>query len=191
MRLFIGIELPEHVKNRIAFLQEDLDMPGAPFKAVNKDNLHITLKFLGSSGEKEASETEALLRETAAEAGPFALSFKGTGVFPSSRRPLVVWAGVADEHGGLLRLRARLEETLSRAGFKEEKKSYHPHITIARLRKGAKPPDAEKLEAWLKKNRCADSGRMEVRGIALIESILSAEGASYRPIARAAVAGGA
>ncbi|MEM4757742.1 MAG: RNA 2',3'-cyclic phosphodiesterase, partial [Nanopusillaceae archaeon] len=45
MRVFIAIDLPEEIKNKIVSYYKEIR--GVYGKFVEKENLHITLKFLG------------------------------------------------------------------------------------------------------------------------------------------------
>ena len=51
IRSFIAIELPGTVRSGLSRLQGELKTGGhAPVKWVNPENIHLTLKFLGSLG---------------------------------------------------------------------------------------------------------------------------------------------
>ena len=60
MRLFIAIDLPEDVKQVIEEIKTSIDnIKGV--KPVNKQNLHLTMKFLGEVDDNKAGKvTEAL-----------------------------------------------------------------------------------------------------------------------------------
>src|SRR5262249_57835463 len=78
------------------------------------------------------------LAEAAAQvaemAGPFAIDIGGTGRFPTHGPARVLWIGVNDLAGDLVKLHKRLEEECLRLGFEQEERSFSPHLTLARLR---------------------------------------------------------
>lgn len=136
LRVFCAVELPpavrDHVAMRIATLRAAAPDARVSWERVEK--LHITLKFLG---EIEQSRVEALSRAAARAtngAQVFDLGIEGAGAFPPRGLPRVLWLGVADPSGGLARLQHRLEDECAREGFAREKRPFHPHLTIARLR---------------------------------------------------------
>ena len=125
-RLFVGIPLPSSICDRLLTLQSGL--PGARWRP--RDNLHVTLAFIGemdSHGESEIAD--ALVR---LEAPAFDIRVEGIGHF-GKRRPHTLWAGV-DEAGELSHLAGKVANTLKQIGVKIENRKYTPHVTIANVR---------------------------------------------------------
>lgn len=128
MRAFIAIKVPENEK--IGRLIADLKKVGG-LKTVEPGKIHVTLKFLGEISEKQASEIGAFL-ETLKGFGSFAINVKGVGAFPDEREPRVIWAGVESEK--LPALNELVENGMSELGFARERRTYSPHITLARVK---------------------------------------------------------
>src|SRR5262245_19164479 len=88
-RLFVALELPPHVRQRLASLA--LPWPGGAASA--EADLHVTLRFLGSFANEAVPRIAQAL--TAIKTPSFALAIDGFGVFPGGRRPpAVLWAGL-------------------------------------------------------------------------------------------------
>lgn len=127
MRLFVGIPLPDDVRQHLAGICAGL--PGARW--VSPENLHVTLRFIG---EIEAGEAEDVDAELAAIRAPgFEARIAGVGFFDRGRRVHAVWAGV-EAGPALAHLHGKVESAVVRAGFEPERRKFKPHITLARLR---------------------------------------------------------
>jgi 2'-5' RNA ligase len=133
LRLFIAIDIPEFIRREIADMIELLKKYETDVKWIVPENIHLTLKFLGSTSVSLLeSIRDALLRVVSAYA-PFHIHIHGTGVFPSEKYPRVVWIGIGDSEP-LLSLRNDIERALLLLGFEGEEKEFHPHLTIGRVR---------------------------------------------------------
>ena len=136
-RTFIAIELPvnvrEEITRHIARLREQI--PDARASWVGKENLHLTLKFLGDVPVEKIQSVSAATAKAAALVHPFELTVNGCGAFPPQGQPKVLWIGIDDASRSLDRLHHELEEQCAFAGFPREVRPFHPHLTIARLRK--------------------------------------------------------
>src|SRR5688572_32474289 len=55
MRCFVAVEVPEEARGLIVRVQEALRRAGADVKWVERENLHLTLKFLGDLTEEAAA----------------------------------------------------------------------------------------------------------------------------------------
>jgi 2'-5' RNA ligase len=127
IRLFVGLELPEAVADRLAVLAGGI--PGARW--VEARNLHVTLRFLGEIEEGLAAELDEALAALA-EPG-FALALDGFGAFGGRRRLHTLWAGV-ERVPLLVHLRDKVETVVVRLGLPSEARKFSPHVTLARLR---------------------------------------------------------
>lgn len=144
MRLFVAIDIPDSVRVALDAFQRLL-RPTAKLNWSPVANLHITTKFIGEWREDRMADMTLALGGVPA-AGPFDIRVKGTGWFPSERRPRVFWAGV--EGGEPLRALARAtEQAVAALGVPLEDRPYSPHLTLARIR------EAVPLEALHEKMR--------------------------------------
>ncbi len=175
VRTFVAatIVLPPALRTILRELRE----MGRAVKAVNSESLHITLKFLGDIKPDQLPEVQTLL-ETAAERVPtFALELVGIGAFPHWDRPQVVWVGT-DFPDPLLELARQLEQDLEPLGFPKEKRAYHPHLTLARIK--AKPPT--ELKELADAHETESFGRQPIEQVVLYQSDLTPAGSVYTPM---------
>jgi len=141
MRLFIALELPETWKQALQALQEEMQSAitaelGENIRPrwVRPEGIHLTLKFLGETPESRLEAlTNALAQAVPAEPG-FELQLSRAGAFEDRRRaPRVILATIAVEGRGLMDLYEHIETWLAAAGWPREKRSFHPHLTLARM----------------------------------------------------------
>src|SRR5258708_28980716 len=135
-RLFIAIELPSNVrrrlKNHVDHLREAV--PDARASWAREENLHLTLKFLGDTRLTRVEGLSQATQRAASAVAPFEMIIGTSGAFPPNGQPRVLWIGIEDPAGQLALLHEVLEDQCARTGFDQEKRPYHPHLTIARLR---------------------------------------------------------
>jgi len=134
MRLFIGIDLREDVRERLERLLAHL-RPCAHVKWSPVYNLHVTLKFVGEWPEDKLPELEAALRSISRRE-PIQADVKGLGWFPNPHHPRVFWVGV---HGGdrLAALAKDIEAALALLGIASEDRPFNAHLTLARIKEPA------------------------------------------------------
>jgi len=151
----------------------------AGIKWVPLDNLHLTLKFLGDVDNTEIPDVCKTVRQVTADVAPFELSFAGAGGFPSLDRPRVLFAGVDDPSGSLVRIVSGLESELAELGFKPEPRDYRPHLTLGRSRGRSRRPSAE-LTRQIEKLHNFPLGQMVVDDVLLVASFLDKSGPTYQ-----------
>ena len=126
IRLFVGLELPAEVRERLRLL-----LSGIPYaRWTPAENLHLTLRFIGEVDEVQAEAAhDALL---GVDAAGFELTIRGCGAFDGGHRAQTLWAGV-DRCDGLAHLHDKVEAAVVRAGLAPERRIFSPHITLARV----------------------------------------------------------
>jgi RNA 2',3'-cyclic 3'-phosphodiesterase len=127
MRLFIAIEIPEDVSEKLHSLQERLIIPG---KATKTRSFHLTLKFLGDVEEEKLSILIEELSKISFQ--PFEASLSKIGAFPNTNNPRVVWLGL-EPHEIINSLQKQVDLVTQKLGFEADKK-FHPHLTLARIK---------------------------------------------------------
>ncbi len=178
-RCFVAIDLDnEVVKNALIKAQRTIESSGADVKSVERENIHITLRFLGEIPEVQTARVADAVRSV--EFKPIKLSFEGVGVFPSSARPSVIWAGVTGEVPEVLYVFSRLERLLKDLGFEPERRGFQPHLTLCRVRSSR---NISALGDVLKELKDARFGELEVKSIRLKKSVLTGRGPIYSNIA--------
>lgn len=179
-RTFICVDLPASVRARAEDLQRRLGVCGADVSWVRKENLHLTLKFLGEISRHQLESACAGTKQAAASIKSFQLKFSSTGCFPSERHPKVVWIGLVEVPPALLNLHSCIEHELAQAGFLPEERPFSPHLTIGRVR-------SNRNTSRLIERLCAggfDSEPFLVRQVVVMKSELKSSGAVYTPIER-------
>ena len=181
-RVFCAIDLVGTVRakliNQINRLQKSV--PHALASWSREESIHLTLKFLGEIQTSRVNKLSDAAARAAADSSPFRITLQETGVFPKHGTPRVLWIGVSDESEKLAELHTRLEESCAKEGFAREERPFHPHLTIARLRK---PQGARELAAAHKEMRF-ERVELAVAELLVIRSELGAAGSRYSVISR-------
>jgi 2'-5' RNA ligase len=184
MRTFIAIDLDEKIKRNLESLIGVLKPQAENVRWVSPPGMHLTLKFLGEIGAEDESRIPGILANLAKRHEPFGLTLRGTGVFPPGRKnPRVLWVGVV-ENPALAALQEDVESEMEKIGFEKEKRKFHPHLTLGRVRI---PCRLEGLLQELEAKREQSFGEMEVRRVTFFQSILRPTGAEYRALKEASL----
>ncbi len=139
IRAFVAIELPETVRNALGSLQKNLRDYGFSAKWSRPENIHLTLKFLGDIAESEIAPLGEQMASIARETAPITIVAQGLGVFPSVRRPRVLWTGIGGETDRLSNLQQAIESGFETLGYERESKRFAGHFTLARFKGGVDP----------------------------------------------------
>ena len=179
MRLFVAIELPGDVKIALA----TLPTPIPTARWVKPEHMHLTLRFIGDVAENQTEEIKTALEGV--DSIRFDLAVQGIGRFPPPKKkaPRVLWVGVVAQPI-LMALQARIEDALRSAGLVPEKKAFHPHITLARL-KAQKP--TQPVNNFLQQQAAFSTPPFLVTRFVLIESRLSSHGPTYTHVSEHAL----
>lgn len=187
-RLFWAVNLPAEIKTKLAFLQSLLRGVSADVKWVEQQNLHLTVKFMGDVDRRKINDIVQAVELAVADSGPISLEFHGTGFFPHSRQPRVIWVGVRGEVDKFRRLHQLVEKNLIAFGFPPESKGFSPHLTVGRVRSPKGVGDlVQSLEAAAQELACF--GRVDVTTIELMGSELTRKGPVYSVVAGVKLAG--
>ena len=158
---------------------------------MDPSGIHLTLKFLGNikptlAGQVFEAMTQAvqindsLGNDSRSDgSGAFQLSLSQLGVFPDSRQPRVLWAGIQGDLNVLADLQLRVEEAAGRIGFAPEQRPYRPHLTLGRVREGVPPPERLKIGQAISEAKLEPSPTWPVDSLHLIQSDRRPEGAIY------------
>ena len=183
MRTFVAIDLNQEIKKGVSQLIEDLKKQSSERRGirwVRPEAMHLTLKFLGEINEEKVAPIRDVLERISEECKPFPLRMKGTGFFPpKSQTPRVIWIGV-EEADYLTRLQSLVEQELEILGFPRERRKYHPHLTLGRVKTFS---EIRETLLFLEKHRDKNFGEMEVNKITFFRSILKPTGAEYSTLA--------
>jgi 2'-5' RNA ligase len=171
-RLFVAIRPPREI--RALLLATMGGISGARWQS--DDQLHLTLRFIGEVDRHRAGDIVAALG--AIHHPRFDVALNGIGTFDHRGQPDAVWAGVAP-HAPLKSLHKKVDQALARVGVAPEQRAYLPHITLARLKRGAGT-----VGNLLEQSGGLASPPFSVDHFALFESKLTPEGAVYTIVER-------
>lgn len=179
-RVFCAIDLSVGVRaslvRQINRLREAV--PGAQASWSREENIHLTLKFLGEIQTSRLNNLSNAAARAVADFSRFQITLEETGVFSKHGSPQVLWIGIKDESGKLAEFHERLEKACAREGFAREERPFHPHLTIARLRK---PQGARTLAAAHKEMRF-EPAVVAVAELLVIRSQTSGAGSRFTVI---------
>ena len=177
VRAFVAVLLPDEVRKSLVTVANTLRQGAGRASWVRQENLHLTLRFLGNVERPALENLAQTLRTQYTATSPVVLRLKGTGTFPNLRRPSVVWAGLEVLSGDLNLWRTLAEDAARQIGLAPEKKGFHPHITLARIRD---PRHIGALPEQLKKTSSLKGDAFTASAVSLLESKLTPKGAVYR-----------
>jgi 2'-5' RNA ligase len=177
VRLFAALDLPPPARDALAAWAWDVAGDREDLRLVAPESLHVTLCFLGGRPEADAARIGVLVAGCAVPVGGLRL---GEAVWFAPRRPRVLAAAVVDAEGSLAALQRRVADALAAgARFEPEGRAYSPHVTVARVRRGARVrPQALEPPPPLAFDGAA---------VTLYRSLPGPGGARYEPVSRTPV----
>lgn len=177
LRAFVAVFPPDSVLRRLVALRGELEPSIPKLRWVREGNLHFTLRFFGDITREEAERAGAVLDEVAAGTVPFEVELSRLGVFPSWKRPRVLWVG-CEGGGAVLEALARsLERGFRGARLGKADKPFVPHLTLGRWR------DVRGLDLGPARSECDRVGTVDaftVTEVSVIQSHLGGpRGSTY------------
>ncbi len=175
LRCFIAIEIPGQIKGGIGELIDILKKHDVEVKWIIPENLHLTLKFLGTTPEDLIPKMRESLSGIVSSYEPFYIKIYGTGLFPNRKYPRVIWVGVEGSEI-LAKLSGDIDDAMSLFGYQKEDKEFRPHLTIGRVRS---PKGILSIVNELENFKNKDFGAISVDSVKLMKSELKPKGAEY------------
>ncbi|MBU1199435.1 MAG: RNA 2',3'-cyclic phosphodiesterase [Nanoarchaeota archaeon] len=176
MRLFIATDISEDVKQEIERIKQPFsEIKGV--KPVRKENMHITLKFLGEVKEDYVSKIKNALSKVSFE--PFKMSIDKIGYFPNEKQIRVLWIDAVPVEP-LAKLKKQIDAVLPE--YKDNYTSFSVHLTFARVKYIANDEDKKKLLEFVT-NTKFEKKEFVVDKFKLYQSTLSLEGPVYEDLA--------
>jgi 2'-5' RNA ligase len=130
LRLFCALRLPDDVVDELSRWQESTFADVGGVRILRRQQLHVTLAFLGHRPAEELDAIAAELVAAATGAEPAALT-----VTRYRETRSVGMLVCADEDGRAARLAVDLHERLERLGvYERERRDWLPHVTVVRFR---------------------------------------------------------
>ena len=175
-RVFAALHIPNYVLDQLIELRSKIYPDENLVRWEKKSKLHITLKFFGEVSSEKIDEILAGLNDVIKNYFAFNLSFNKFGIFHYKGKPKIVWAGI-EQNNNLSNLVNDVHQKMSRIGFENEKRKFHPHLTLLRVR------GKEKMEL-INKFKDDDFQNIDFTAnkISLFESKLLKSGSQYKAI---------
>ncbi len=177
IRAFIAIDIPEDVRDQLVGVISELKRRVEGVKWVRAEGIHLTLKFLGNVDKNMIPSIRREMEKAADGISSFEMEVKGLGAFPTPNRPRVIWAGLEEPTGELAHLAERVENSMKELGFEAEKRKFHPHLTLGRVKKGGKP--GKELVGLIERDSEKSRGTFTADELVLFRSVLKPGGAEY------------
>ena len=183
IRAFIAISLTGKVQEQLGKLIQFLytNYPTSFIRWVPVNNIHLTLMFLGDVPQDRMNLLSQNLYQELASRHRFDISFGGLGVFPSVKKPNVLWVGIKFPPE-LKEIRDGIQARMENLGFERENRPFSPHLTIGRFRRNISLKNAEVTQQILQENSQNFKSCMPVESIHLFRSDLKPTGAVYSEI---------
>ncbi|HVH16609.1 MAG TPA: RNA 2',3'-cyclic phosphodiesterase [Candidatus Angelobacter sp.] len=175
IRSFVSIDLEDpQILSRIESIMSSLISLGGDLKPIERENIHLTLKFLGNVATTKLDEIKSALAHVVFP--PFSLEIKGAGAFPNLKRMNVIWVGIEEGWSQVELIYEQTEKLLHQLGFSRETRSFSPHITVSRVKSGRK---RDEIAAFLGHLTDESFGVFDVESVRLKQSVLSTSGPKY------------
>jgi 2'-5' RNA ligase len=168
-RLFVAIRPPARIRDLLIDAMDDT----ADLRWQSDEQLHLTLRFIGSVDRPRAEDLAGALQRVRSPA--FTLAIAGLGSF-DHRSGGAIYAGVSPREP-VAALAAKVERACQSAGLPPEQRAFLPHVALARW-SGRR---SREVGAWLT-GRQLWSASFAVDRFLLFESHLSRHGAHYEAV---------
>jgi len=181
-RIFAAVDISEQARLRVSEYSAALrrEFPDLRVGWEKAEKLHLTLKFLGETNETQLNDLIEIVKKIAEQISTFRLQIAATGVFPSPRKPRILWLGVNDKTESLLKISGLLETECEKIGFPKENRNFKAHLTIGRLREPHKSTEIARKHLQNE----FEPVEFKVSEIAIYESKLQSTGSIYLVISK-------
>lgn len=181
VRLFVALELDRAVQ---ASLEPHLEIirravPAQLVRWTPLANIHLTLKFLGDVPIAHVPKLMAAFDSATQGIPTFLTKIQGVGCFPNARRPRIVWLGLDDVNGHLMRLHQAVERTIAPLGYPTEARPFNPHLTIGRVKQDGEPARLSQLGTAIQQCHIGLVANWATNIVSLMQSELNPAGAQY------------
>jgi 2'-5' RNA ligase len=185
-RLFLAVDLDEPSRVSVAKLIErlgELLEANVGFRGrakwVERENLHLTIRFLGNTAEPQWADVQAALQRSLS-IGPFDLRLDRIGTFPEHGAPRIVWLGALTGAAETARVFEELEQRLRATGIAPDTRPFHPHLTLGRFRGPTRRSDGDAFRGFIVETPAL----VHVEHVTMYESRLTPRGPRYEPLLR-------
>jgi 2'-5' RNA ligase len=173
----VAVKPPEDVLDAVAAAAEPGRSVRVGLRWEQRERYHVTLQFLGPV--RELAPVVEGLSAAVGERAAFPFRLGGAGAFPKPGRARVVWMGAAVGGPDLVGLAGAVAGGLRPFGYEPDRKEFHPHLTLARLKV---PDNVADVLAAIGPEAVGES--FTVGEVVLYQSQLSSKGPTYTVLER-------
>lgn len=181
IRAFLAIEPPVDILQALSRLQDMLKREiSGRISWTKPQGRHLTLKFFGDISAEDVNSICAAIKNRLALWAAFSLKVEKPGVFPNSRRPRVLWCGIAGDGDRLSALQKQLDSDFGSIGFPIDDRPFQAHLTLGRIKESH---GLTGISETLTKHKDFVAGVFECRELILLQSKLLPQGSLYTKLA--------
>jgi 2'-5' RNA ligase len=173
----VAVKPPEDVLDAVAAAVAPARSVRVGLRWEQRERYHLTLQFLGPV--RTLAPVVDGLASAVGKRTAFAFQLGGAGAFPKPGRARVVWIGPAVGGPDLVGLAVAVADGLRPHGYEPDRKEFHPHLTLARLKV---PDNVAEVLAAIGPEPVGEA--FTVDEVVLYQSQLSPKGATYTVLGR-------
>ena len=191
VRSFIAIPVPdqgiEALQDTVQKLESDI---GRSVRWVRPKGIHLTLKFMGDIPAGTVEQVLEALPQVAARFPPIKLAISRLGIFPNTRRPRVLWAGLTGELEALSELQSAVDDMVGRLELPKEQRPFSPHLTLGRVRRETSESQLRKIGEIIADAAPPSAEPWTANTVNLMRTELDPVGSRHYLVGTAAIGGG-
>lgn len=177
-RLFIALNIPLVIKNKLADLLDELARHSQGIKWCQLESLHLTLHFLGYLDQATEKQVELIMQSYAGKFGSFEFKLGRINAFPNLNRPRVIFIECPQTNGrSIYKLQSLLGEKLAKLNIEVDRRPWQSHLTLGRV----KQADG-KFTSEQKEQQELTALTFKVDSFELMESELTRSGPIYKEV---------
>ena len=138
VRTFVALLIPPDWAAHLGALSRTLAQRTSGLSWVKPENLHVTIRFLGDLDDAALGRTRASVAESLARTAAPLARLGPLSAFPNLARPRVLWVGLSEGAEAVGEVARAVDDGLRHAGFGPPDRPFRAHVTLARVRPGAK-----------------------------------------------------
>jgi 2'-5' RNA ligase len=145
VRCFVGVKLSSEFADACHRARELIQREDAAWrdqKWVPDENLHVTLRFIGTVRDEDIDDVRAAVGATLKPTRAFDLAFDGLRAFPALRKCRMLWVAYLDPDEQCAGLARQLETAVPRTDGRQDHRRFRAHATIVRARRPGKVSQA-------------------------------------------------
>ena len=183
MRIFIALIIPEIIKRAILKIQSSFVGLPAEIRWVKKEDLHITLSFLGEVDQPCLSSISKELVEIAENKKDICGTLSGINLFPSAANPKIVLLNFQKGENEIIKLAKEVTGVLG-GDYKL------PHITIGRIDSVSNIVLLKKefFQKTFEAKKYLKTGKIKFFEVAVMESNRDELGEKYKVLQKSSLA---